>query len=659
MFKSSLHSRVRILLCLLLLSMALILAVRQHFSTAHATTTGAARYAFIVFLDGGHPELYTAANAPFLNSLKASGATYTNAQAQAPADSITNIMGAFTGTDATHHGFPYETFWDRQYNHLIELDETPVLPPEISQDRDVGRACTLFQAAKAAGLTTAFISKYPAYDVLDGPSTCPIYSGPGVDNLQTPTFADFTGTPQQYDQMNFDAVRAEINSATRPNIFGLYAVAPNTIMKQYGIDSPEVASIIQFEDSQIQQTVNTLIQAGIYNQTEIVIANDHGNTALTEAIPDHGPGSIDQYLNDNGIPTVQTTTDRVALVWLQNPSQAQSAINLLSTPQNMTQFGIQAITPASGLGAYRVTPQYRTPDFIVWPTDGSNGTQAVVYDSPPLSKFAEHGGRGSADQNILLLVEGPGVQAGYTSSQHVWEMELGSTVAADMCLHLPTATFLPLPGTGAITCGQQQACTVSSSIASNFNGTPIPAGDFIWFTSVLKVQGLTGLTPVTFEKQTIQFSAQGQNYTVNVPAGQAQFDPNASDATTTTPGSWLTTVPSTIGGNTFLSGVSFQVPSGGLPGGLNPVTWSGQFDVPTNGSLTVTWQWAAAVYTSFGDYDQLGVKPVDNNQVSQYKNSDPAGTPENEKSYVTGGARGGGGSNYTGGLSGTASVKCP
>ena len=34
-------------------------------------------------------------------------------------------MGLFTGTDATHHGFPYETFWDRQYNHLIELDETP------------------------------------------------------------------------------------------------------------------------------------------------------------------------------------------------------------------------------------------------------------------------------------------------------------------------------------------------------------------------------------------------------------------------------------------------------------------------------------------------------------------------------------------------------
>ncbi len=210
---SSIHYRRWLLRIIMLVgflaSLSVGSAISGHNSTAYADSNSSsvpAKYAFVVILDGGHPELYNTTNAPFINSLKASGATYTNAQVQAPADSITNIMGLFTGTDATHHGFPYETFWDRQYNHLIELDETPVLPPQISQDRDVGRACTLFQAAKAAGLTTAFISKYPAYDVLHGPSNCSVYSGQGVDNLQTPTFADFTGTPQQYDQMNFDAL---------------------------------------------------------------------------------------------------------------------------------------------------------------------------------------------------------------------------------------------------------------------------------------------------------------------------------------------------------------------------------------------------------------------------------------------------------------------
>jgi hypothetical protein len=73
----------------------------------------------------------------------------------------------------------------------------------------------------------------------------------------------------------------------------------------------------------------------------------------------------------------------------------------------------------------------------------------------------------------------------------------------------------------------------------------------------------------------------------------------------------------------------------------------------------VQWKWAAAVYPAAHfstDYNALSVKPVDDNSNSQYKNSDHAGTPEAFKSYVIGGATGGGGSNYTGGYSGTASV---
>jgi hypothetical protein len=66
------------------------------------------------------------------------------------------------------------------------------------------------------------------------------------------------------------------------------------------------------------------------------------------------------------------------------------------------------------------------------------------------------------------------------------------------------------------------------------------------------------------------------------------------------------------------------------------------------------------VYTSFNpNYTALGVKPVDDNDASIYHNSDHAGTPENYKQNVIGGARGGGGSNYTGSYSGTGGITCP
>jgi hypothetical protein len=198
------------------------------------------------------------------------------------------------------------------------------------------------------------------------------------------------------------------------------------------------------------------------------------------------------------------------------------------------------------------------------------------------------------------------------------------------------------------------ACQTSTSIKANFNGTPIGAGRYIWFNGVLKAHGL-GATPVTitFTNQTITSANFGP---LPVPDASVTFDPGAVTATTNfVGGMWVTTVPSGIKGNTFLSGLSFPVPAN-LPGGIKNVTWNGTISVDTPG-VSVNWQWGAAVYTNFSaDYNLVGVKPVDDKTASQYQNKDHAGTPENFKPYVIGGATGGGGNNYTGGLSGTASV---
>ena len=201
----------------------------------------------------------------------------------------------------------------------------------------------------------------------------------------------------------------------------------------------------------------------------------------------------------------------------------------------------------------------------------------------------------------------------------------------------------------------------TSSIASNFNGTAIPAGDSVWFSSVLKASGLeTSPVRIFLRAASVQFTASGVSYQLPVPDATITFSPSATAATTAFDSNkkeWITTVPSSgLAGNTFLSGLTFIVPAGGLPGGINPVTFSGTFYTDTSG-VSLHWQWAAAVYTAFSaDYRTIGVKPVDDNSASVYQNSDHAGTPEAYKSFVTGGARGGGGSNYTGSYSATASV---
>jgi hypothetical protein len=197
-----------------------------------------------------------------------------------------------------------------------------------------------------------------------------------------------------------------------------------------------------------------------------------------------------------------------------------------------------------------------------------------------------------------------------------------------------------------------------SAITSNFNGTAIPAGDSLWFSSVAKVSNLpaSGAT-LHVTNQTITLTGSGVAETLNVPDTTVILSPNTTSATVTTDtsGDWIVNSPEHFSGNVFLAGLSVPLPNG-LPGGIKNVTWSGDFTTDTAG-VKVNWQWATAAYTQLAGTDAaaLGVKPSDS-ATAQYPNSDHAGTPENYRHDVVGGARGGGGSNYTGSYSGTASV---
>ena len=207
------------------------------------------------------------------------------------------------------------------------------------------------------------------------------------------------------------------------------------------------------------------------------------------------------------------------------------------------------------------------------------------------------------------------------------------------------------------------AAVALSSIASNFNGTAIGGGNTIWFNAVLSPKGINNAAnPVSIymSQSSITFTSGTTNSTVPVPNSVITFDPAASGATISfdTNNRWVVTVPARgLAENTFLDAVPWVVPDGGLPGGIKNVTWQGLLTTDTPG-VTLNWQWGAAVYTNaFGtDYTAIGVKPVDDSNALPWKNSDHAGTPENYKQYVTGGATGGGGSNWTGSYSGTAGI---
>ena len=197
--------------------------------------------------------------------------------------------------------------------------------------------------------------------------------------------------------------------------------------------------------------------------------------------------------------------------------------------------------------------------------------------------------------------------------------------------------------------------TYQGNISANFNSSSISAGNYIWFTCYMKVNGV-GSSAVTIK--VMGQTVNSANFSIVVPDALITIDPSTSSATTTYNGTkYVSTFPKSISGNVLVSGVAYLVPNGGLPGSISNITWNGSYTASQSG-ISINWQFGSAVYTSFSSNPtSLGIKPCDDGHASSaYQNSDPAGTPENYKAYVISGAKGGGGTNYNGGNSSTGGI---
>ncbi len=211
-----------------------------------------------------------------------------------------------------------------------------------------------------------------------------------------------------------------------------------------------------------------------------------------------------------------------------------------------------------------------------------------------------------------------------------------------------------------VSCGSPPngPCTEVGSINADFNGTAVvgvssgPA--YIWFNSNLSVRGMTAGKSIFLTNSKVFINGAPQN----VPDAKITFADVACATTSFDAGTntWVTTVPLAGSDEIFISGLAFPVTN--LPGGAS-VRWDGTFGTDQPG-ICLQWKWGAAAYKTFPlDYNEAQIKPTHQRSCTN-NTGDHAGTPQNPtvRASVTGGARGGGGSNFTGSWSGTGSV-CP
>lgn len=236
------------------------------------------------------------------------------------------------------------------------------------------------------------------------------------------------------------------------------------------------------------------------------------------------------------------------------------------------------------------------------------------------------------------------------TSQHQAPVLVVDTQPPTLFCSDQTATFKPIL-TNALSC-----------IEANFDDDCIRSNNYLWFSSVIKSTGCrynyNGSFTVHVFDQTIQLQLDNTNITLDVPDAYVTFSNGVVTSTTTfTNGTWVTIAKAGVRGNTFASGLQWRVPfnlneRGGSWWGrdyncwghyrrhVNSATWCARFAVDKPG-VVIQWQWGAVVHTSMStNCNALGVKPDDDDNDSCWRNSDPAGSCENFKSFLTCGARG-------------------
>jgi hypothetical protein len=339
---------------------------------------------------------------------------------------------------------------------------------------DYLRVNTVFEVARAHGLRTAWSDKHPAYEILNGPS------GAGVQDLFTPeinSVADSTGDDwttdnlltQEYDSTKVAAVLNELSgfdhSGTHrvgvPAILGLNFQTVSTAQKlplsdglaggyrADGTPGPLLSNALGFIDQQLGALESRIQQQGLSRSTTIILSAKHGQSPEDlSSLRRVDDGAIIDAINAGWAANHPGTAPLVAfsvdddgmLLWLSDRQPAALAyakqyLLTHSAPANTAgdAKGVYSTTVASS-GLTRVytgtaaDTLFRAPNGDTHAPDLVGIAQHGVVYTGGVKKIAEHGGAGSQDRDVALVVSGAGVPHGVVDTQAVQTTQIAPSI---------------------------------------------------------------------------------------------------------------------------------------------------------------------------------------------------------------------------------------
>ncbi len=363
------------------------------------------------------------------------------------------------------------------------------------------RTNTIFSVVHAAGGYTAWIDKHASYSFTAGPGGTGLndyYSPevdsnvialPGVSTSEGISCANIRDTSsagsvwsasfqniQCYDALKVKALLNEIAGKTHtggaaqiPALFGMnfQSVYIGESVVEPGVGtggyknaaaepSDELLKEIEFVDASVGDIIEALMDAGIYNDTLVVITAKHGESPIdtSQYVADgtNTPATLlgpaipfsESPLNTTGI---GATEDDVSVLWLKPGESIPAAVNLLDA--NAAAIGLGEIYYGPtlalnyGVGGLAAGEDPRSPDIIVTPNVG------ITY-SGSTTMIGDHGGFAHDDTNVILLVANPSFSS-QTVFAGVTTMQVAPTILQALGLSPSALDAVKIEGTPVLT----------------------------------------------------------------------------------------------------------------------------------------------------------------------------------------------------------------
>jgi predicted AlkP superfamily pyrophosphatase or phosphodiesterase len=235
-----------------------------------AAATPRAEHVFIISIDGGKPAVIAQSDMPVLKQLVAEGAHTWVADTTYPSITLPSHTSMLTGVGPDKH----RVLW----NEWIPSNGLVKVP-------------TIFVEAKKARLSTAMFVGKEKFRHLDLPGTLDVFDfNPAESTNVTKTMAG-DAKPMREDTVlatNVARNAARYIVEKKPNLCFIHFTDTDNTGHKYGWGSPEQIKAFADVDAALGVVVQAIRDAGIADQSVLIVTADHGGHAKTHglSIPD-------------------------------------------------------------------------------------------------------------------------------------------------------------------------------------------------------------------------------------------------------------------------------------------------------------------------------------------------------------------------------------